>query len=262
MGIPVAQVAISLADAEAGSIAVASPALDEYEAGLADALRAAPYVTRFPGSLDPSPFVRTLRFREPLTPVTPPPADSWGGRSGPRIYMSFGTVLGHMTIAAGVFRTALVAVERLDVRALLTVGRRFDRSVLGPVPENVRVHAWIEQCAALADADLVVCHGGSGTAFGALAAGLPVVVVPIFADQFENGRRIVKAGAGEIVDLPSAQVGARHVIREEDAPLITAAIERVITMPSYRAGAGRIAQEMAAMPTVDEVLDRLLADVA
>jgi UDP:flavonoid glycosyltransferase YjiC (YdhE family) len=38
-------------------------------------------------------------------------------------------------------------------------------------------------------ADLVVCHGGSGTAFGALAAGVLIVVVPLFADQFENGRR-------------------------------------------------------------------------
>ena len=71
-----------------------------------------------------------------------------------------------MSIAADVYRTALNAVEGLDVRVLLTVGRRFDRSSLGAIPPNVRVEAWFDQANVLDQADLVVCHGGSGTAFG------------------------------------------------------------------------------------------------
>ena len=62
---PVAQVAISLAEAEAGSIAAAAPALEEHRQGLVSELRAQPYLTRFPASFDPSPFADTVRFHEP-----------------------------------------------------------------------------------------------------------------------------------------------------------------------------------------------------
>jgi hypothetical protein len=44
--------------------------------------------------------------------------------------------------------------------------------------------------AVLPHAALVVCHGGSGSTFGALAAGVPLVIWPLFADQFRNGRAV------------------------------------------------------------------------
>jgi UDP:flavonoid glycosyltransferase YjiC (YdhE family) len=258
LGIPTAQVAISLAEAEAGSIAAAAPALEEHQAGLVEVLRASPYLTRFPASLDPSPFPRTVRFREPERSGSASPPAWWESAGSPRIYMSFGTVLGHMSIAAGVYRTVLKAVEALDARVLLTVGRRFDPAALGRVPGNTRVEAWVEQADVVGQADLVVCHGGSGTAFGALAAGVPVVVVPVFADQFENGRRIAQAGAGVMIDSDPPHGGERGVIGDHDVPWITAAIEAVLASATYRAAAARIAAEMGTEPTVDEVLDALL----
>jgi MGT family glycosyltransferase len=173
--------------------------------------------------------------------------------------MTFGTVLGHMSIAAEVYRTALQAVGHLEARVLLTVGRMFEPSLLGPVPANVDVEAWVDQAEVLDQADVVVCHGGSGTAFGAMAAGVPVVVVPVFADQFENGRRIAAAGAGLVVETePGSTDGSRRVIGAEDAPRITGAIEEVLGDPSYRHRARAIASDIAAAPTVDVVLDTLL----
>ena len=188
---PVAQVAISLAEVEAGSIAVAAPALEEHRQGLVSELRAQPYLTRFPASLDPSPFADTVRFHEPReAPASLP--DWWGGSDAPLIYLTFGTVLGHMSIAAETYAMALSAVERLSARVLLTVGRRFDASTLGPVPANVHVEPWVDQARVLDHAELVVCHGGSGTTLAALAAGVPLVMVPLFADQFENARRVAQ----------------------------------------------------------------------
>jgi hypothetical protein len=127
---PIAQVAISLAEAEAGSIAAAAPALEEHSQGLVSELQSQPYLTRFPASIDPSPFEDTVRFHEPPeTPVSLP--DWWRGSDAPLIYMTFGTVLGYMSIAAETYRMALQAVERTSARVLLTVGRRFDASTLG-----------------------------------------------------------------------------------------------------------------------------------
>jgi UDP:flavonoid glycosyltransferase YjiC (YdhE family) len=259
LGIPTAQVAISLADAEEGSITAAAPALEKHRTGLGEELRAAPYLTRFPASLDPSPFPTTVRFREPGTPSGRPLPDWWGASRAPLVYLTFGTVLGHMSQAPGVYRTALRAVERLDVRVLLTVARRFDCAGLGPIPANVRVEAWVEQTDVLDDADLVVCHGGSGTTFGALAAGVPVVVIPLFGDQYENGRRIADAGAGLMVEAePGGGEGRRRVIEEEDAPRVAEGMATVLATQSYRECARRIAAEMAATRTVDEALDALL----
>lgn len=257
-GIPVAQVATSLAEAEAGSIATAAPALESHRPGLVEELLATPYLTRFPASLDPSPFARTVRFRE-ADSAAPKPVPAWWGKSrAPLVYVTFGTVLGHMSIAADVYRTALRAVAGLDVRVLLTVGRHFDRSSLEPPPVGVQIEAWVEHADVLREADVVVCHGGSGTTFGALAAAVPVVAVPLFGEQFTNGRRVAEAGAGLVVEAqPGGPDAPRRVVGEGDAPRIATAIETVLRTPSYKQEASRIALEMAAGPTIDQVLDNL-----
>jgi UDP:flavonoid glycosyltransferase YjiC (YdhE family) len=144
------------------------------------------------------------------------------------------------------------------VRVLLTVGRKFDRSDLGPIPRRVHVESWVDQARVFEAADLVVCHGGSGTAFGALAAGLPLVVVPVFADQFENGRRVARRGAGLTLELEQEhRDGPRRVVADGDAPGIADAIDEVLRSPSYRRHAREVAAEMAAVPTVDQVLEML-----
>ena len=53
---PIAQVAISLAEAEAGSIAAAAPALEEHHQSLVSELQAQPYLTRFPASMTRHPL--------------------------------------------------------------------------------------------------------------------------------------------------------------------------------------------------------------
>ena len=252
---PIAQVAISLAEAEAGSIAAAAPALEEHHQSLVSELQAQPYLTRFPASIDPSPFEHTVRYHEPREMAVSLP-DWWRGSDAPVIYMTFGTVLGYMSIAAETYRMALEAVKRTNARVLLTVGRRVDASTLGPVPAHVHVEPWIDQARVLDHADLVVCHGGSGTALGALAAGVPLVMVPLFADQFENARRIAKTRSGQVVETQITVDGARSV-NVAAAPEITRSIEDVLGDVRYRDGARAIAAEMAATPTVEEVLTRL-----
>ena len=260
--IPTAQAAISLAEVEAGSLDVAAPALEELRRGLVEELRAAPYLSRFPASVDPSPFLTTARYHEPRETFDRPLPDWWDGSDSPLVYVTFGTVLGHMSIAADVYRTALHAVEGLAARVLLTVGRHFDRSSLGPIPRNVHVEAWVEQQRVLDEADVVMCHGGSGTVFGALASGVPLVVVPVFADQFENGRRIAASGAGLVVEKDQSREGPRTVIHEQDVPRIREAVDEVRGTPSFRQQAGQIASEMASAPTADQVLSALLSNAA
>jgi len=144
---------------------------------------------------------------------------------------------------------------------LVTTGRGFDPARLRDVPGNVHVEAWVDQADVLPEAALVVCHGGSGTTFGALAAGLPVVVIPAFADQFANGQKVASAGAGLVVragGFPSADSGgSRAPFGRDDARLIRAAIETVLGGGSYRDRARSIAAQMSAAPEISALLPAL-----
>ena len=264
-GVPMAQVAISLAEAESGALRSASPALEEHRVGLTDALFGTTYLTRFPASLDPSPFATTVRVRERVGHVEPIP-DWWPHAHGALVYVTFGTVLGYMSVAGDVFRTVLRALDGLGehgTRILLTVGHNVDVAALhldtGP---SVHVEAWVDQERVLASADVVVCHGGSGTVLGALAAGVPVVAVPVFADQFENGTRVARHGAGLMVaDEGHADLRTpRRVVDDRHVPAIADAVRAVLGDDGYRRAAGRIAAEMASAPVIDEALAAVLAD--
>jgi UDP:flavonoid glycosyltransferase YjiC (YdhE family) len=256
LGIPTAQIAIGLADVEWASIDIAAPALEAHRPGLTHELRVAPYVTRFPASLDPSLFPDTRRFREVAPRVVPLP-DWWNGSRAPLVYVSFGTVLGHMSIAAETYRVALAAVTGIDVRVLLTVGHRFDLSQLGELPSNVHVEPWVDQADVFAEAEVVVCHGGSGTTFGALAAGVPVVIVPLFADQFANSLKVAEAEAGLALNTHAHTDGGQRPLSRADAVSIADAITTVRGNSSFRQHAQRIAAEMAHAPTADDLLNEL-----
>jgi UDP:flavonoid glycosyltransferase YjiC (YdhE family) len=258
LGVPVAQVAISLAEAEDGSIADAAPALEAHRTGLVGELRASTYLTRFPESLDPSPFARTVRIGGPVPSSGRTLPAWWPGVGGPLVYLTLGTVVGHMAIATEAYRIVLDAVSRVEARVLLTIGRQMDRAALGAIPPNVHVEAWVDQGDVFGSASVVVCHGGSGTAFGALAAGVPLVIAPLFVDQFANAHRIAAAGAGLVVAADPGHDRDRRRIGVQDAQRLADAVRSVLGQSSFRREAARLAAEMAAAPTAEEALASLL----
>jgi UDP:flavonoid glycosyltransferase YjiC (YdhE family) len=248
-----AQVAISLASIEFDVRAMVASIIDRFSPGVAAAIASAPYLSSFPPSLDPSPWPDTRRFRVSEAPGAP--WIGWGTDDRrPLVYMTFGTVLGHLPEASGVYRTALDAVAGLPLRALLTVGRATDVACLGPLPENTRVEQWVPQAAVLQQAALVVCHGGSGTTFGALTAGVPVVVCPLFADQARNGEAVRRATVGVTVGVPDQVTGGVRGLGPDDVADLRSAIERVLGDPGYRAAAARVAAEIASLPAIEEVV--------
>jgi hypothetical protein len=254
-------VAISLAGAEWGSIEAAGPALEELRPGLTAAVRASPYLTRFPAALDSSPFPRTVRYREPA-PAPGGRLPSWWGPAhagAPLVYATLGTVLGRMSFARECFRAVLDAVAGLPARVLLTTGHGFDPARLPDVPANVHVEQWVDQADVLPEAALVVCHGGSGTTFGALAAGVPLVVVPVFGDQFANGPQVAAAGAGLQVTVTAGDGAAagRVPFGRGDSPLIRQAAEAVLHDGGFAERAALIAARMRGAPAIGDLLPLL-----
>jgi UDP:flavonoid glycosyltransferase YjiC (YdhE family) len=258
-GIAHAQVGVSLAEVEAGSLDLAAPVLDRFCDRIVDRLLASPYLTRFPASVDPSPYPVTWRIRERAAEPSTPLPDWWDGSDKPLVYVTFGSVAGDFPIAVGAYRTALEAVADLEVRVLLTVGRQTDLAAIGPPPANAHVEAWVPQADILRTAAVVLAHGGSGTTFGALAAGVPLVLVPLFADQPVNAERVAATGAALVVAPDRGLADGIVALTRDDAPRLRAAIEAALSEPSYRRAASRIADEMRAYPSIDELLATLAA---
>ena len=253
-GLQHARVAPFCGTVEMRLIALAAEPVDQIrrESGLDPdegvALRAALSFSSFPPSLDgaepaylgPPPF-RVRESREPTGRESRPWAQSDGR---PLLYISFGTEAGSSPNTRAPYRLALETVSDMPIRALLTTGPNIDVSSLGPAPANVAIEAWVPQGDVWPHATAFLCHGGSGTLLGGLAEGLPVVVLPLFADQPQNGRNVEAAGAG-------------LALLDPDAPSLRSAIERVLVDDGMRTAARRIADEMAAMHSVDEAIDEL-----
>ena len=56
-------------------------------------------------------------------------------------------------------------------------------TLLGAQPAHVRAERFVPQSEELPHCDLVISHGGSGSVLGALAHGLPQLLLPLGADQ-------------------------------------------------------------------------------
>jgi UDP:flavonoid glycosyltransferase YjiC (YdhE family) len=166
------------------------------------------------------------------------------GTDRPNLYCTLGTFSNSNT---PVFRTLLEAVGSLDVDALLTTGWGIDRGSLGPVPDNIHVEEYVPQAQALERADLVVCHGGSGTMLAALGAGTPIVALPQGADQFINAPWWTRSGAVTVLQPADA-----------DAATLASSIVSTLDSPSIRAAAELTARNIAAMPSPSEAAEKLL----
>jgi UDP:flavonoid glycosyltransferase YjiC (YdhE family) len=203
-----------------------------------------PYFTLFPAALeDPATPTRLAshRFREGRPPVRRHMVYGGPPDERPLVYLSFGSVVPTSDLFPGMYRAAIDALAPLPLRLLVTVGRDRDPADLGPVPANVRVERWVPQADLMPHVTAMVCHGGSGTVTMGLAGGVPMAVVPFFADQPWNAERVDAVGAG--IALGGGPEAAIAGLRE--------AVVRLTGDPSYRSKAQRVAAEMRALPPVD-----------
>lgn len=134
------------------------------------------------------------------------------------------------------------------VRLLMTTGA-VDPAALHIPEDTATVLPYAPHGAVLPFAAAVVTHAGHGTLAAALAHGLPVVTLPnLGADQAALAAQVAHLGAGLHLDGDTAS-----------ADDIRRAVEQVLTAPSYREVAERLADRMADCGAgLDAHLDQLL----
>jgi MGT family glycosyltransferase len=158
----------------------------------------------------------------------------------PVVYVTLGTVWNQ---DQSIFRTILGGLAGRAGRVIVALGPGQDPAALGPQPPTVRVCDVVPHAVLMDRCDLVVCHGGAGTVLDALAAGVPLLLLPQAADQFYNADRVVAARAGVCLRrgelTPEAIASAAGLLLDE---------------PGYRRAAAAIAAEVGAMPPATAVV--------
>ena len=185
----------------------------------------------------------TLRLRPAPLPVMPPVT---AGR--PLVYVTLGT---SFMAATPVFRTILDGLADADVDVVVTVGRDGDPDALERVPANATVERFVPQAGAAAQVRRGRPPRRGRHDFGALAHGLPQVVLPQGADNFSNAAMLESAGAAVVLH-PGGVTAA--TVRE--------AVLEILDRPRYAEAARTLATEMAQMDAPDVVAAALRAVVA
>lgn len=162
------------------------------------------------------------------------------------VYATLGAVHNNMV---AVFTAILEGLREEPLNLILTVGRNQDPAQFGRQPVHVHIERFVPQALLLPRCDLVVTHGGFGTVTAALASGLPLVLLPISADQPGNARRCAALGVGRSVGP-----------NERTPPTIRAAVRAVLEDPKYRSNAQRLRQQTQTLPGLEHgirLLERL-----
>lgn len=162
----------------------------------------------------------------------------------PTIYFTLGTIF-HQE-SGDLFHRVLAALSTLDADVVVTVGREIDPAELGPQPANVRIKRFIPANEILSRCHLVVCHGGSGTVIGALAFGVPLVLLPMGADQPLNADRCRALGVATVLDAFTA---TEHMINH--------AARDALDHSCHRARASALREEIRTLPGADQAAQRL-----
>jgi UDP:flavonoid glycosyltransferase YjiC (YdhE family) len=197
------------------------------------------YLHPFPPSLGGAPEIDGVRPVRPQS--TRPSADDlppWlvsFGRDRPGVYLTAGT---EALAPQAPWAEALAALGSMPVDVVVTLGPFVDPASFGPIPPNVHVERFVPHGAVLERASLVASHGGAGTLLASASLGLPQLLFPLGADQWENADAIAAAGAG-IVCEPEARSSSQ----------LAEAIDRLLHDSAVLAAAQRLATEIRAMPT-------------
>lgn len=161
------------------------------------------------------------------TDWTPPwPASN----ADPLVLVGLSSTYQHQQDAIG--RVA-VALAGLPVRALVTMGPALAGSPVSSPAPNVVIVPTAPHAVVLQHAAAAITHCGHGTTLRALAAGVPLVCMPMGRDQNDTAARVVARGAGVRIK-PTAPAAA-----------IRRAVQTVLAEPRFATGARALRDAIA-----------------
>jgi MGT family glycosyltransferase len=113
---------------------------------------------------------------------------------GPLIYLSLGS-LGSADVP--LMQRLIDVLAKTDNRVIVSKGPQHDLITLA---DNMYGEEFLPQPSILPQVDLVITHGGNNTVTECFHFGKPMVVLPLFWDQYDNAQRVHELGFGVRLD--------------------------------------------------------------
>ncbi len=154
----------------------------------------------------------------------------------PLAFISLGTLMGGR---AKVLRAMAKAAIHQGLQPVVVHGGRLSDD--SAMPAGTIARDFLDQRAVLAQASAAIIHGGYNSTTDAVAAGVPLVTVPIAFEQSAIAARVVRAGLGCKVGAVGPGLSAR----------ISDALGEVMTSESVAKAARRARFEALAAPGLD-----------
>jgi MGT family glycosyltransferase len=153
-------------------------------------------------------------------PWAPPAGD------GPLVYLSLGS-LGSADLP--LMQQLVASLAGTPYRVVVSKGPLHDQLDL---PDGMTGAEFLPQASLLPQVDIVITHGGNNTVTECLHHGKPMVVLPLFWDQFDNAQRIHETRFGR--RLPTYDVGRDELVGAIDALLADTALASRLAAVSAR----------------------------
>ncbi|AZN38788.1 macrolide family glycosyltransferase [Paenibacillus albus] len=153
------------------------------------------------------------------------------------IYISLGTVF---NMAVDFYKLCMEALGGTEHTVVMSVGTRTPIADLGDLPSNFIVSGYVPQTEVLQNAKLFITHGGMNSAYEGLFYGVPLIVLPLSADQPLIARQVASIGAGIQLQMQSLTANELREAVEQvlsDAsikPAVAAIRESLLASGGYR----------------------------
>ena len=141
------------------------------------------------------------------------------------VYISMGTVNNDLL---PLYRSCIDALKESPYQIILSVGTQVEMAAFGKLPEHVEVYPTVDQIGVLEQTDVFLTHCGMNSASEGLYFGVPLVMLPKTTEQGGVAARVEQLGAG-------------LRLKQTTPEAIRAAVETVLSTPSYGENAQTIA---------------------
>jgi MGT family glycosyltransferase len=149
----------------------------------------------------------------------------------PLIFCSLGSLQG---ARRSLFAAMTAACAAVGARAVVAHGGGLSDREAHSLPGSPLVRAFWSQTRILPQCSAAILHGGFNTVLDALAAGVPIVAVPLAFEQPATAARLKRIGAARVVSAAEAGKGG-----------LEPALRLVLSDPQYRHAARLLATDMA-----------------